>query len=121
MASRVGNPGDGQPTDGASASSSDASQSRHSRDEQPKDGPSRESSIEYIGIIRKTNRILSRLPNQVLISILGGKGLTFFKCLGVRPLELKFAFLELELKLGSYVRIMAPLRAQIGWYSLYSF
>ena len=73
MVSGVRNTDEGQPTDGASASSGDVGESRHSRDEQPRGGPSTDSSVEYLGIIKRTNRILSRLPDQVLLSILWTK------------------------------------------------
>ena len=68
----VGNTGKDRPADGASASLGDAGESCHSRDEQPLGGLSR-SSIKYTGIIKRTYRILSCLPDQVLLSILGAK------------------------------------------------
>ncbi|GFZ17145.1 hypothetical protein Acr_26g0004150 [Actinidia rufa] len=52
-------------------SSGDASDSRQSQEEIPHGGHSRDSSIECIRTIRWTDRVLSCLPDQILLSILG--------------------------------------------------
>ncbi|GFS33589.1 hypothetical protein Acr_00g0029460 [Actinidia rufa] len=51
----------------------DEGESHHFRDEQTQSDHSRDSSVEYIETIRRSERILSRLPDQVLLSILGAK------------------------------------------------
>ncbi|GFY91190.1 hypothetical protein Acr_07g0013860 [Actinidia rufa] len=72
MLSSGGDNAEGKSTNGA-ATSGDEGESRHSQDEQPRSDHSQDSSIEYIGTIRRSDRIISRLFNQVLLLILGAK------------------------------------------------
>ncbi|GFS31863.1 hypothetical protein Acr_00g0019600 [Actinidia rufa] len=59
--------------DDAPTSPGDMGEFRHSRDELSRGGPFQDSLIEFIGTIRGTDRILSHLPDQMLLSILGAK------------------------------------------------
>ena len=71
MASRKA--GENYTADDASPQSGNTGESRHSRYELPRGGLSRDNSLEYIGTIRRTFRILSRLLDHILLSVLGAR------------------------------------------------
>ncbi|GFS36381.1 hypothetical protein Acr_00g0045660 [Actinidia rufa] len=71
MASSGGDNVKGKFIDGA-ATSGDEGKSLYSRDELCPGNHTRDHSVEYIGTVR-SKRLLSRLPDQILLSILGPK------------------------------------------------
>lgn len=51
----------------------DEGESRRSRDELCPGDHTRDDLVECIGTIKRSERLLSRLPDQILLSILGAK------------------------------------------------